>query len=161
MLRSIAASSSWQSSVIAMEQELNRLPFEWKNKSFLWLSFQCVEWKATSVTAAEFYGAVIPSDLHVLVNSAVVHPLAYFCEPRLSQISLNIPLSDSVLETKKLRAKVLNSTCRIILVCKILQNMNFDGLTFLTALVLYSQSDYLKHSNRDSDWLIVACFMRV
>ena len=38
--------------------------------------------------------------------------------------------------------------------------MNFDGLTFLTALVLYSQSDYLNHSNRDSDWLIVACFMR-
>ena len=39
--------------------------------------------------------------------------------------------------------------------------MNFDGLTFLTALVLYSLSDYLNHSNRDSDWLIVACFMRV
>ena len=31
---------------------------------------------------------------------------------------------------------MLNSTCRAILVCKILQNMNFDGLTFLTALVL-------------------------
>ena len=27
--------------------------------------------------------------------------------------------------------------------------MNFDGLT-----LLYSQSDYLNHSNRDSDWLI-------
>ena len=39
--------------------------------------------------------------------------------------------------------------------------MNFDGLTLLTAFVLYSQSDYLNHSNRDSDWLIVACFMRV
>ena len=39
--------------------------------------------------------------------------------------------------------------------------MNFDGLTFLTALVLYSQSDYLNHSNRDSDWLIVTCFIRV
>ena len=38
--------------------------------------------------------------------------------------------------------------------------MNFDGLKFLTALVLYSQSDYLNHPNRDSDWLIVACFMR-
>ena len=31
----------------------------------------------------------------------------------------------------------------------------------LTVLVLYSQLDYLNHSNRDSDWLIVACFMRV
>ena len=39
--------------------------------------------------------------------------------------------------------------------------MNFDSLTFLTALFLYSQSDYLNHSNRDSDWLVGACFMRV
>ena len=29
--------------------------------------------KTTSVTAAEFCGVVIPSDLHVPVNSAVVH----------------------------------------------------------------------------------------
>ena len=56
---------------------------------------------------------------------------------------------------------MLNSTCRTILVCKLSQNVNFDGLTLLTALVLYSQSDYLNHSNRDSDWLVVACFMRV
>ena len=39
--------------------------------------------------------------------------------------------------------------------------MNFVGLTLLTAFVLYSQSDYLNYSNRDSDWLIVACFMSV
>ena len=39
--------------------------------------------------------------------------------------------------------------------------MNFDGLTFLTALVLYSQSDYLNHSDGDSDWLIVASFVKV
>ena len=32
-------------------------------------------------------------------------------------------------------------------------NVNFDVLTLLTALVLYSQSDYLNDSNRDSDWL--------
>ena len=56
---------------------------------------------------------------------------------------------------------MLNSTCRTILVCKLSQNVNFDGLTLLTALVLYSQSDYLNYSNRDSDWLIVACFMSV
>ena len=42
-----------------------------------------------------------------------------------------------------------------------MQNVNFDGLTFLTALVLYSQLDYLNHFNRNSDWFIVACFMRV
>ena len=79
----------------------------------------------------------------------------------MGRISLNISLSDPVLETKKLQAKVLNSTCRAILVCKLLQNMNFDGLTLLTALVLYSQSNYLKHSNRNSDWLIIACFMSI
>ena len=39
--------------------------------------------------------------------------------------------------------------------------MNFDGLTFLTALFFYSELDYFNHSNRDSDWLIVSCFTRV
>ena len=70
-------------------------------------------------------------------------------------------LSDSVLEKEKLQAKVLNSTCRTIKFVKLTQNVNFDGLTFLTALVLYSQLDYLNHFNRNSDWFIAACFMRV
>ena len=39
--------------------------------------------------------------------------------------------------------------------------MNFDGLSFLTALVSFNQSDYLNHSNKDPDELIVACLMRV
>ena len=40
--------------------------------------------------------------------------------------------------------------------------MNFvSGLLFLTALVLFHQSDYLNHYNNDSDRLIVACFMRL
>ena len=39
--------------------------------------------------------------------------------------------------------------------------MNFDGLTFLTASVLFNQSDYLNHFKKDSDWLIVACLIRV
>ena len=53
------------------------------------------------------------------------------------------------------------SSLKAIAKCELWWILNFDGLTFLTALVLYSQSDYLNHSNRDSDWLIVACFMRV
>ena len=75
MLKSIAARSSWRSPVIAVKQaqKLHRPPFEWKNKSLLWYPFRCVEWKVTSVTATEFCGAAIPSDLHVPVNSAVVH----------------------------------------------------------------------------------------
>ena len=82
--------------------------------------------------------------------------LACFYEPQFGRVSLNISLSDSVLEIKILQAEVLNYSSFLLL-----QNENFDGLTFLTALVLYSQSDYLNHSNRDSDCLIVACFMRV
>ena len=39
--------------------------------------------------------------------------------------------------------------------------MNFDGLTFLTASDLFNQSDYLNHFKKDSDWLIVACLIRV
>ena len=37
-------------------------------KSSLWHPFRCVDWKATSVTAAEFNGFVIPSNLYVPVN---------------------------------------------------------------------------------------------
>ena len=39
--------------------------------------------------------------------------------------------------------------------------MNFDGLTFLTALFLFNRSDYLNYSNKDFDQLIVTCLMRV
>ena len=74
-----------------------------------------------------------------------------FYEPQFGRISLNISLSDSVLETKKLQAKVLNLTCRGIYVCKLLQNVKFDGFAFLTALVLYNQSDYFNYFNRDSN----------
>ena len=41
------------------------------------------------------------------------------------------------------------------------QIVNFDDLKFLIALVLFNHSDYLNHSNKDSDWLIAACFMSV
>ena len=56
---------------------------------------------------------------------------------------------------------MLNSTCRNILVCKLSRIVNFDGLTLLTAVVLYSQSDYLNYYSTDFDWLTVTCFMRV
>ena len=44
-----------------------------KTKSLLWYPFRCVEREATSVTEAEYYEAVIPSNLYVPVNSAVVY----------------------------------------------------------------------------------------
>ena len=89
--------------------------------------------------------------LNCLFSTCHVKELACFYEPQFGRVSLNISLSDSVLEIKILQAEVLNYSSFLLL-----QNENFDGLTFLTALVLYSQSD----SNRDSDWLIVARFVR-
>ena len=176
MVRSIAASLSWPSSIIAVKQatETSSAALRVKNKSLLWHPSRCVEWKATSVTAAEFYGAVILNDLHVpgwirlsfiyetfALNSLFLlvmwKNLCVFMSHNSAEFRWTlILLSDSVLQTKKLQAKVWNSTCRTISVCKLLQNVNFDDLTFLTALVLYSKSDYLNHSNRDT-----ACFMRV
>ena len=40
-------------------------PFEWTTKSFVRYPFQCIEWMATSVTAAKFYDAAIPGKLHL------------------------------------------------------------------------------------------------
>ena len=67
MLKSIAARSSWRSPVItaSLRNYIGR-PSSEKIRA-------CSEWKVPSITAAEFCGAVIPSDLHVPVNSAVVH----------------------------------------------------------------------------------------
>ena len=65
-----------------------------------------------------------------------VKKLTCFYEPQFGRVTLNISLSDSVLETKKLQAEVLNSTCRTIQVFKLLQNVNFDG--FRTLMVWHS-----------------------
>ena len=69
---------------------------------------------------------------------------------RLAQ-SLYMRLSDCVQETKKPQAKVSNSTYRTISVYKLLQTVNLDGLTFLTALILFNRLDYLDYSNKNSD----------
>ena len=51
------------------------------------------------------------------------------------------------IKTKNVWEKVLNLTCRTISVCELLQ--------------ICDQSVYLNHSNKDCNWLVVACFMRV
>ena len=48
-----------------------------------------------------------------------------------------------ILETKKLQAKVLKSTYQTVSVCKLLQIVNFDGFTFLTALVLFNHNQII------------------
>ena len=57
---------------------------------------------------------------------------------------------------RKLYAEVLISSCRTVF-----QFVNFDGLNFLTAPVSFNQPNYSNHSNKNSDWPILACFMRV
>ena len=87
--------------------------------------------------------------------------LARFYEPQFGRISLNISLSDSVFETTKTSGKRFNfdlpNSFNLWTVADrdLWWFVNFDALKFLTALVLCN------HSNKNSDWLILACLMRV
>ena len=93
-LKSIAASSPWRSSVIAVKQAsgTTSAALRVKNKSLLWYPFRCVEWK---VTTAEF--CRIPSDLHVSVNSAVIHSKNTRLEQDRAQSRLLYLLNKAVL----------------------------------------------------------------
>ena len=78
--------------------------FGWTTKSLLWCPFRCVEWRARSVTEAEFYGSVrgvILSFIHktlalnsLFSNCHVKKKLRCLYEPQFGRISLNISLSD-------------------------------------------------------------------
>ena len=67
------------------------------------------------------------------------HPLAVYLSCEKAYVFL---LSVKTLTNLQ---DVFISTCWIITVCELLQIVDFDGLTFLTASVLFNQSDYLKH----------------
>ena len=161
MLRSNLASSE-----IASEASLrNYIDRLWVNNQALALMSFPMRWvvKATSVTATEFYGSVIraifmfrwirlsvtrKTHLEQFYGSAIislftichVKKLACFCEPQFGRISLNISPPHSVLETEKVHAKVLHSTCQTIKVCKQLQSVDFDG----TQEVLPCSSRFLR-----------------
>ena len=104
-------------------QELHRLPFGLKNKSlqprFTALSFRSIfmSWW------------VRLSFIHKTLD---LNSFFFFFSYEISCVFLWATIGPNFTETKKLQAKVLNSKCRAILVCKLLQNMSFDGLTFLT-----------------------------
>ena len=103
-------------------------PLKWENKSLVWYPFRCSEWKATS-ESLQLTFTVLSSRaiftfwwiqlsfihktlaLNSLFSTCHVKKLACFYEPQFSHFSVNIPFSDSVLETKKLQAEVLDSTC--------------------------------------------------
>ena len=99
-------------------QKLHRPPFKWTAKRLLWYPFQCVEWKVTSVTATQFYGAFIPRNLHsfflkfdcrsVIIQThlavcflIVIWKTYVFYEPQFCGISLNILLSGKSVKLEK------------------------------------------------------------
>ena len=150
MPRFIPASSSWWS------PKSNRPPFEWTTgKSLLWYPLRIVLMEGHISHSSRVlrrchleksscffkfgcrsFTKHTPWSVCFLI--AMWKKLACFYELQIGRISINISLPDSVLETKKLQAKVWNSICRIVSVCELLQIVNYDGLTFLTALVLFN-----------------------
>ena len=101
-------------------QKLHRPPFKWTTRSLLWYPFRFVEWKAKSVTTAEFTGDLTLvtgaifmflwiqlslihithalSNLFLLLSSN--KKFACFYEPQFGWISLNISILDSLLKLK-------------------------------------------------------------
>lgn len=102
----------------------------------------------------------IKQGLSSLFSSCYVKSLACCYEAQFGQISMNISRSGSVLRLKTSRKRVKFGPLNNFELSTIA-----DGelwlLTFLTASVLLIKSDYLNHSNEDSDWLIVTSSMRV
>ena len=89
----------------------------------------------------------------------IVKKSACFYELRFGRISLNKSFSFYIRDFKTI--KVSNSTGRLayqfVRSCRLL-NLLFD--IFDSFSVLFNQSYYLNHFDKDSNWIIVACFMR-
>ena len=154
-------------------QKLHWSPFEWTSKSLLWYRFRCVAWKSrqpsfTALSSREIFIFLwirlsFIHKTHALssfFSSCHVWKLGCFCVSRFGRISLNISSLGSACRPKSFR-QVSNSTCRSISVCELLHILTLMVWHSKKALVLFNQSDYFNHSNKDSDWPIVACFMRV
>ena len=171
MLRSITATSSWRSPVLVVKQAS-----EITSAALLSETMHCVEGHIShsswilrrchpeeSLCSCEFNrGSFLkhaPFKLFVFYLSCEKTRVLLWASIR-PDFTKHFTFR-FCLRLKKLQAKEINSTWRTLSVCKLLQIVNFDGLTFLTALVSFNQSDYLKHFNKDSDCLSVACFMRV
>ena len=143
MQGSIAASSSSRSSDIAVKKasELHRPPFEWTSKRLLWYPFRCDEWKATSVTAEEYYSTVTASNPEFGCRSCLTHKPCAVCFLCVMGKNLRVFMSHNsagfhwtfhfqilYLKLQQLQANVLISTCRTLSICELLQIVTFDGL---------------------------------
>lgn len=97
--------------------------------------------------------------INSLFPNCHVKKSACFYELRFGRISLNKSFSFYIRDFKTI--KVSNSTGRLayqfVRSCRLL-NLLFD--IFDSFSVLFNQSYYLNHFDKDSNWIIVACFMR-
>ena len=117
MLRSMRLAISSYRSEASLRIYIGRPSIE-QLKRLRWYPFQCVEWKATSVTATQFYGAFIPRNLHsfflkfdcrsVIIQThlavcflIVIWKTYVFYEPQFCGISLNILLSGKSVKLEK------------------------------------------------------------
>ena len=176
MPRPIEASLSLRSSVIAMKQalKLNRLPFEWTTKIFLWFDIfsDGVEWKATSdqqpsftalLSRAIFMYSWIWLSLFIQHTSWAV----CFCDRTCvflwttiqseftEHFTFTLCIRDKKkthththTHKKKLQEKVLNWTCQTNSVCKLLQIVNFD--VYWTLMVWH----FWQHSSCSTNHII-------
>ena len=89
--------------------------------------------------------------LSSLFTNCTVKKTRFFYELRIGRISLNISLSDSVLETKILQAKVLNSTAELS------QFVNYCRLWTLTMVRYFWQLESC--SANQGLWLAYCCVL--
>ena len=74
--------------------------------------------------------------------------------------TVRLDFTEHITSRLKNSGKSVKFDRQTISVYELLQIVNFDGLKFFTALVLFNQSDYMNFSKEDSDRLIVGCFIR-
>ena len=129
-------------------QKLHRPPFKWTTRSLLWYPFRFVEWKAKSVTTAEFTGDLTLKKTCVLLWATVRLDFTEYFNFRFSIKTKNNFKHKSWIWPAELFQFV--SYCRTLMVWH-----------WYLAMILFNKSDNKNHSNKDSDCLILVCFMRI
>lgn len=143
MLWCIPASSSWGSQVIK-EKQASEITFTSSRttESLLWYTFQCVEWKATSVPEQCSCSCGFSCDSFIKHRGWALCFLIFmlknlpgFHEPQFSRTSQNTLLSDSVCRLRNYKQKGWIWLVELFKFGNMI--LNFDHLIFPTALVIF------------------------
>ena len=161
VLRSIAATLSRRSPVIALKQalELHRTPFEWTTKSLLWSDILSDAWSGRPHESQQSSFTMLSSRaifmyLWIRLSLVIQHTscAVFFCErtclflwtpiqPEFTEhFTFRLYVRDK--KKKKIQEKVLNWTCQTNSVCKLLQYVNFDGYWTLMVWHFWQDSSY-------------------